>query len=349
MPLPVPKSSAAPRRVLVFALLSSACVGELVIDPSSEQLGWGRPFDELQAEVLWEEIADHSNWQNLDGSAGARPSAMHSGYQVVFANETAMGDTDALGLGSIIVARNYADEGLSELKSVTVMKRLKNFAPNHNNWFWVEFTDRGYVALSEDGFPLAGAVGVEGGGCVGCHQDAPGGDFVFQNGGAPPPPTGPMTPPAELPYGQPQDLELAGTLWATMAGHDAWPGFPGREGIQPIETPHSSYVSFHLNEVAQMNTESPVSGAIIATRNHRNADDPASIESVTVMFKQAGYNPAQGDWFWAKFKPTGELMLDPQGFGMAGAVGQNDSTGCLSCHINAPGDDFIFANEGSGP
>jgi hypothetical protein len=46
------------------------------------------------------------------------------------------------------------------------------------------------------------------------------------------------------------------------------------------------------------------------------------------MYKVKDYNPDAGDWFWAKYGPTGEVM----------AAGKIDS--CINCHRK--GKDYRF-------
>jgi len=73
------------------------------------------------------------------------------------------------------------------------------------------------------------------------------------------------------------------------------------------------------------------------------------LKAVTVMFKrEAGYDPEDKNWFWAKYKPDGSLHVKEK-MGMkiqlAGRVAKGKPAGCISCHRGAPGGDFVFASD----
>ena len=51
------------------------------------------------------------------------------------------------------------------------------------------------------------------------------------------------------------------------------------------------------------------------------------------MYKVKGYNPAGGDWFWAKYDPEFNILAE----GMV--------KGCLNCHGSAKANDYVFAGK----
>lgn len=53
-------------------------------------------------------------------------------------------------------------------------------------------------------------------------------------------------------------------------------------------------------------------------------------QAVTLMYKVKGYNPAAGDWFWAKYGLSGEVQVagKPQG--------------CIACHTKQADNDYIL-------
>ena len=61
------------------------------------------------------------------------------------------------------------------------------------------------------------------------------------------------------------------------------------------------------------------------------------LKAITVMMKKdAGYDSANADWFWVKYKANGSLhKKGPKG--LAGKV-----KGCISCHQSASGNDLVF-------
>ena len=63
------------------------------------------------------------------------------------------------------------------------------------------------------------------------------------------------------------------------------------------------------------------------------------------MFKrEKGYDPESKNWFWAKYKPDGQLFVNPKGMQLAGRVAKGKPKGCIACHQAAPGGDFVFTN-----
>ncbi len=76
------------------------------------------------------------------------------------------------------------------------------------------------------------------------------------------------------------------------------------------------------------------------------SDRAKYLKAVTVMYKrEAGYDPENKDWFWAKYTPDGGLdVMEKMGMNikLAGRVAKGKQEGCIFCHQNAPGGDFVF-------
>ena len=67
------------------------------------------------------------------------------------------------------------------------------------------------------------------------------------------------------------------------------------------------------------------------------AKDPKKwLKALTVMQKRPGYNPEHRDWFWAKYKPNGELFVKNSQI----RVGKDK--GCIACHQSASGNNLTF-------
>jgi hypothetical protein len=91
--------------------------------------------------------------------------------------------------GAVIVKHNYMAEGESltaeqvmgadwteYLDAVTVMfRRESGYNSDAGDWFWAKYFPDGSLDQAPDGRPMAGQVS----GCIECHSDAEGGDFVF--------------------------------------------------------------------------------------------------------------------------------------------------------------------------
>ncbi|RDC72343.1 hypothetical protein DLJ49_10540 [Rhodovulum sp. 12E13] len=88
--------------------------------------------------------------------------------------------------GDLVIKRNYGPEGVTveevlgagddHLASITIMfRRGDGYAPDSGNWFWAKYLPNGSLDRAPDGTPLAGPAR----GCISCHADADGGDYLF--------------------------------------------------------------------------------------------------------------------------------------------------------------------------
>lgn len=150
--------------------------------------------------------------------------------------------------------------------------------------------------------------------------------------------------PAERPFGTPEDLDRAAALWERMASYREWPSYPGKEGWRDGTSPHGKFLRYRVNETAAGSPEDPPDGSIVVKENYPRKDE-ASLSSVTVMEKVAGYDPEHADWFWVKFAPDGEVLQDAREIPLAGRIAGGRDAGCIGCHTGARGDDYLFAND----
>ncbi len=132
--------------------------------------------------------------------------------------------------------------------------------------------------------------------------------------------------------GTPEDQQEADGLWDVMSGHERWGQFEGHEGLQPSKGPHAKFVRTFVNSVAAEHPAAPDFGSVIVKENYA-ARDLTSLHSLTVMQRIEGYDPDNGDWFWARYTPSGELTHS----------GKVES--CSDCHFDAGGEDFVFLND----
>lgn len=156
-------------------------------------------------------------------------------------------------------------------------------------------------------------------------------------------------------FGGPEDVAFAARLWAALAEAR----LVGARSIvaQPYEgsEPHGVILMTMSSEVTVAGREAPA----IVKKNYMGED--ISIESVatnpslflaaiTVMFRrEAGYDPANQDWFWVKYKADGSVDLNPRGVPLAGRVAKNPEDACLGCHVFAPGEDYVFLHDHFAP
>ena len=130
-------------KMVCFAALT-ACVGG----------GDGKTGEDPLAGELWEEIqgyqswAQHANWSGIQSSAST-----HGPYVQIWYNDTteaAEAGEQGSGMpdGSILVKEGYLDEEGTDLKAITVMKKLEGFDPDKGDWYWASYAADGSVFTS---------------------------------------------------------------------------------------------------------------------------------------------------------------------------------------------------------
>jgi len=153
------------------------------------------------------------------------------------------------------------------------------------------------------------------------------------------------------PFGSSNDLKKARALWKQIGGdrngyayRDAWKPFPGNDGWQDGTSPHGRFLRLYANSPAVDEPDVLPAGSIVIKENFKEKDlDKVAI--ITVMKKIDGYAPDHGDWFWVKYEPDGDVMKNEKGMSLAGRVAKGTSQGCIACHGNAGGGDYVFSND----
>jgi hypothetical protein len=155
--------------------------------------------------------------------------------------------------------------------------------------------------------------------------------------------------------GTESDVAFAEAIWLRMearglTGPDAVLALPYR-GTEP----HGAMLeTFFLDAEVEGET-----GLLVVKRNYGPAgvaadavlsDPEAHLAAVTVMFRRSGYDPEHGNWFYAKYLPDGALDTNADGMALAGApargmVGRDRTAGCVACHAEAPGGDYLYTTD----
>lgn len=155
----------------------------------------------------------------------------------------------------------------------------------------------------------------------------------------------------DAPFGSEADIAYAEALWQIMvdeklAGEETFVSFP-----YPGTDPHGFLLeTFYTNATVDGHE-----GALVIKRNYgpegvsenEVIGNPADhLAALTVMFQRApGYDDETQNWFYAKYLPDGELDMNPAGVPLAGLVGKGADAGCIACHQNAGGDDYLFTTD----
>jgi hypothetical protein len=127
------------------------------------------------------------------------------------------------------------------------------------------------------------------------------------------------------------DGEKFWTYISKINPYKKWGMWPGHEGMYPGHSPHGAYVKLYANDIALKATRDGLPmphGAILVKENYNK--DKKILLVITPMYKVKGFNPAGGDWFWAKYDPDGTTMTS----------GRID--GCINCHSVQKSRDWIF-------
>lgn len=132
--------------------------------------------------------------------------------------------------------------------------------------------------------------------------------------------------------GTPEDQAEAASIWEQIADYRTWEQFEGHEGIEKSVSVHGNYVRTFVSPNASGRHDDLPYGTIVVKEN-MSKNDESTLQATTVMQRIEGYDPENGDWFWARFKANGEQTHN-------GKVAF-----CFDCHFDAGGDDFIFLND----
>lgn len=154
----------------------------------------------------------------------------------------------------------------------------------------------------------------------------------------------------DMPFGSEADTEYAQLLWQAMAavklvGTGMIRATP-YEGTDPhgmmLETFYTTAtISGHEGDLIVKRNFGPegVSADAVLREPEKH------LGAYTIMFRrEAGYDPEDQNWFWAKFLPDGSLDKAANGTALAGRVGKGMETGCIACHA-AAGDDMVFTSD----
>jgi len=110
-----------------------------------------------------------------------------------------------------------------------------------------------------------------------------------------------------------------------------WALWPGKGEMYKGRQPHGAFLTTYVSKEAKQAIEGKEGkfpqGSIIVKENY-NSDK--TLAAITVMYKDKGYNPQAGDWFWVKYKPDGT------------ASAQGKVKGCIKCHSARADNDYVF-------
>lgn len=126
-------------------------------------------------------------------------------------------------------------------------------------------------------------------------------------------------------------------LWQRIteeSDYSSYAFWPGHEGELPGQAPHGVlhriYVNRTLLEALPAADRMVPAGSIIVKDN---LDASRNLLSITVMAKIDGFDPENGDWYWAAYNPDGTTRA-------AGAL-----ESCISCHEGLKSNDYVIVRQ----
>ena len=135
----------------------------------------------------------------------------------------------------------------------------------------------------------------------------------------------------KLPVENVEDLKSYITSKNQYTNWELWPGTKELyEGTQP----HGAFLTTYVNDIAQdalqADKDTFPNGSIVVKENYNKNK---KLAAVTAMYKVKDYNPSDGDWYWIKYLPNGQVEAE-------GKVGS-----CIRCHSKMKSKDWVFTEK----
>ena len=131
-------------------------------------------------------------------------------------------------------------------------------------------------------------------------------------------------------------------LWKYLESvcYDQWSPAGDRGDFRESDEPHGALVKTYMNRLAAGNPKTLPSGSMVIKENY---SPDKKLMAITLMYKQKGFNPEAGDWYWVKFMPNGKVAQMDTPRGKMNIAGK--AKGCIECHSGADGGDYSFFND----
>jgi len=153
----------------------------------------------------------------------------------------------------------------------------------------------------------------------------------------------------EPPFGGARDVAFSKDLWKAISGYPKW---KLTSRIYKGASPHGKWVRLFSTFVTVQGRDYPGIikenyGGRGVTPERIQADRKAWLKAVTVMVaRESGYDKDNKNWFWVKYTKDGAVAKNPKGMALAGRVAKGQTKGCIGCHSQAGGKDYLFSNDG---
>jgi len=117
---------------------------------------------------------------------------------------------------------------------------------------------------------------------------------------------------------------------------EQWAQFSDRQGTLPSSLPHGPMSQVFINGVVESaldNFDGTLPDGSIIVKKNIGTDPLVTEAALTIMWKVAGFDPDNNDWFWANITTDGQIAAE-------GKVAS-----CVGCHGGARANDFVFVHQ----
>ncbi len=153
----------------------------------------------------------------------------------------------------------------------------------------------------------------------------------------------------DKPFGGLKDVTFANKRWKAMDGYENW---KLTTEIYRGQSPHGKWLRLFSTWVTVESKHYPIIvkdnyGGRGVTPERIGEDRENWLKAVTIMLqREEGYDPDNQNWFWVKYGKDGTIEENDKGMKLAGRVAKGMNKGCISCHGQAGGGDYLFSNDG---
>ncbi len=135
--------------------------------------------EEANAKSVWKRITKETNYTTYNywpGQKGIRRGqSPHGAYHRIYINSVLYNNlpikNNIAPYGSFIIKENYSPE--KQLLAITLMTKIKDYNPEHNDWFWAKYSPNGEILTK--GKEKEGVLNS----CIKCHQGMKDNDYVI--------------------------------------------------------------------------------------------------------------------------------------------------------------------------
>ncbi len=152
----------------------------------------------------------------------------------------------------------------------------------------------------------------------------------------------------DMPFGGSEDVAFANKLWKAMDGYKDW---KLTTAVYDGQSPHGKFLRLYQTYVTVDRKSYPIIvkdnfGGRGATKKRVEKDPADYLKAVTIMLeREEGYDPDNDNWYWVKYDKRGQVLKNPKEMLLAGRVAKGMPAGCIACHGQADGGDYLFLND----